>query len=232
MFGVYQFGAHFNVGTATIGTYRDAGLCIYHRKADVEVTKILSAASPLLVTPVEPVTQPRDITHYLLIELEKSLFLAPESVFTGFLTFPLEIGVYITAKEHVELIDAFTFSAPKYTLYGTPSSGVVCRWWKSSVSKEVPDVSFFTEGVMKVTFQNTVGEWVELRKVVFDAYGMQIFYRETACMHSSVRVLSTSMARTSFSETPFAEGMEKAVKLFTVRKIPIVEKDYVMEWGL
>jgi hypothetical protein len=231
MFGSYEFGKSIAFDTVTIETYQDKRLFVYHRKSDTEVTKLLASVSPVVITPIEPVTQPKEITHYVMIELKNPLVLPPGKRVTYFVTFPLEVGVYVTVKGVVTPIDWFTLTNPKYTLYGTPDTGIICKWWESSVYSKPPDVNPYLEGIMKVHLYNTTNSWVELTRMVFDARSMKIFYRRFAGMNAVVRVF-TGGARTSFREKPIGDGMEKAVELFTVRKIPLVKQEFVMEWGL
>jgi hypothetical protein len=50
---------------------------------------------------------------------------------------------------------------------------------------------------------------------------------------NAVMEITNSEARTSFIERPILEDMKKAVELFRLRKILIIEKDgFLMEWGL
>lgn len=232
MFGSHAFGKSINLFNAEIKTYEDAGLYLYHRISDHQITKVLSSASSLIIHPVEPVTQPKEITHYLLIELKTPIFLAPQSTSRYFITFPIEVSIYISIKKNIEQIDSFTFTKPKYTLYGTPAHGPICKFWKSDVYSKIPDVNPYLEGVMKVKIQNTSSGWAELQKMVFNAYYMKIFYSNFACMNAVVKIQNNG-AKTSFVEKPISDGMKKALELYRLRKIPIVEKEeFVMEWGL
>lgn len=232
MFGCYEFGKSVRLDTAEIETYEDSGLYIYHRKSDREVTKVISSASTLVINPVEPVTQPKEITHYLLVEIKKPISLAPLSHLVFFLTFPVEIGIYVSVKKNMEHIDSFTLTNPKYTLYGIPHKGLVCKFWESDIYSNIPDVKPYHEGVMKVDLQNTSNNWTELKKIVFDAYYMKIFYSKFASMSTVVKIYG-NQARTSFKEEPLLGDMKKAVELLRLKKIPGVEKrEFLMELGL
>ena len=233
MFGPHEFGVTLNLGDVTIETYRDDGFYVYHRKfGDQEVKKAISFASRLLVNPSEPVRLPREVTHYLLIELKEPVFIAPGDEMTFYATFPVEFGIYVAGRKKVELIDAFTLTNPKYTLYGTPKDGVICRWWSSGVHSSIPDVDPALEGVMKIDIKNICDDWVEVKNLVFDAYHMKIYYGDFASMHATVRIINTKVAETSFMERPIAEGLKKAVELFSPGKLTVMRKAFVMEWGL
>ena len=232
MFGSYKVGKSFTFDAVEIKTSKKEGVYWYVREGQGSTTKTISSASAVIINPIEPVTQPREVTHYLLIELKTPVTLSPDSNLTIYVTFPVEVGVYLSEKEKVQHIDSFTLTNPKYTLYGTPEKGLICKWWESEVFDRVPEVVPSTEGIMKVSIQNTSGDWAELENLVFDAYYMKIYYKKFACMNAEVKVLNNSV-RTSFVDHPILKGMEKAIELFRLRKIPIVEKsEFVMELGL
>ncbi len=233
MFGSYEFGVTLTFGDVRIESYEEDGFYVYRRQSqEQEVRKVISFASRLLVNPSEPVRLPKEVTHYLLIELQEPVFIAPNDELTFYATFPVEFGIYVAGKKNFELIDSFTLTNPKYTLYGTPKDGVICRWWKSNVHSKIPEVNPNLEGVMKVDIKNISDDWVEVKNLVFDAYHMKVYYGDFASMHAAVRVINTKVAETSFIERPIAEGMRKAVELFSPGKLTAIKKAFVMEWGL
>lgn len=230
MFGSYPLGTLLTLGNIEISTSKTAEFYTYCRTPG-SIKKVISSDSHLLVHPVEPVTQPKEITHYFLVELKSPLCISPESTVTGYVTFPVEISVYVS-NENIEQIDAFTLTNPKYTLYGPPEKGFVCKWWQSDIYNTIPEVDPLTEGVMKVIIESDSDDWVILKKIVFDAYYMKIYFKEVACMNAVVKV-EPDTATTSFVKSPLKEDMTQAVELFTLRKIPLVEKHELrMEWGL
>jgi|Deesub1362A_J573_1020465.scaffolds.fasta_scaffold00040_101 hypothetical protein len=233
MFGSYEFGVTLNIDGIKIETYKEDGFYVYHRRSETqEVRKVISFASRLLVNPSEPVRLPKEVTHYLLIELQEPVFIAPNDELTFYITFPVEFGVYVAGRKNVELLDSFTLTSPKYTLYGTPKDGVICRWWGSYVHRQIPEIDPYLEGIMKVNVKNICDDWVEVKNLVFDAYHMKIYYGDFASMHAAVKVINTKVAETSFIERPIMDGMKKAVELFSLRKLPVMRKAFVMEWGL
>ncbi|MGC1120468.1 MAG: DUF432 domain-containing protein [Candidatus Methanofastidiosia archaeon] len=245
MFGSYQFGKPVNLGSITLETYEDAGLYVYHRKSDSELKKIMSSPFNLLVNPVEPVTQPEKVTHYLLIRMAFPVLVASESKTTLFLTFPIEIGVFPEVEDFMDLgfftstrkeeapIDLFTLTNPKYTLYGDPDNGVICKMWESDIHTQIPQVNPLSEGVVKVEIQNSAPKRKEMIKLVFDALHMKIFYKEFAMVNAVVKINKNDIAETSFLDEPPLEGMKKAARIFSSSKVPAMEKEsFFMEWGL
>jgi len=205
----------------------------YYRKVGEEEEEkyIYAENGEIVICPVEPVNLPKEGTaEHLLIELEKSIVIEPNVKDSFYVKFPIEIGVFLIDKTDVERIDIFTRVKPKYILYGSPESGIICRWWKSNVYNDVPEVDRTYEGVMKVDIKNSYKEWVEIKKLVFRAFDMKIFYDGYAYMHSQVEILKKLMGETSFIKRR-PKGMKESIDIYLAKGIKRFEKKFVMEWG-
>jgi len=69
----------------------------------------------LIVNPIEPLTKPKELTPYLLIKLDRNLMVEPRATKIVFLTFTIEVGVYIFSEEEFKNLDSFTSLKPKFT---------------------------------------------------------------------------------------------------------------------
>lgn len=207
---------------------------VRERLGKVEKEKeIFTASGKVIVNPVEPVNLPKEITNFLLVKFKKPLIIEPKSFTVVYLTFPVEIGVFLAAKRSIGLIDLFSLIKPKYTLYGNPRSGVICRYWESDVYRSIPKTNYFREGVMELKVGNSDSDWAEITQAVFDVYGMKIYYDgELVYSNASINVVSQKVAETRFVEQPLREKMKKALELYTARKIAVTAGKFVMEWGL
>jgi hypothetical protein len=194
---------------------------------------LLTRAGAVLINPVEPLHRPKELTTTLLIELEKTLVVEPETTKTVFLTFPIEIGVFITTNENVEVLDIFTLVPQKFTLYGDPRTGVICKYWRSSVSATVPAVNPLLEGVIQLRISNTTSDWVNVTRVVFNAYTMKIYYNERlVAMRATMKIPLRNLAETTFLDEPLEHGMTKSLELYTARKLQVPLTKFLMEAGL
>lgn len=211
-----------------------SGFYRYHRKlGNSEVEKVFLNDHEIILNPVEPVNLPRSITNYLFIQISKPVIVEPVSSVEVYLTFPIEIGVFVKKGEILEDIDVFSFVKPKYALYGEPRGGVIVKFWQSDVFSEIPEVDPLEKGVMRLKIHNTCDFWVEVSKVVFDVYAMKIYYsNKMVSSIAEMRILSRKIAETSFLDKPMFEGMRKAVELYTARRIPILATKFTMEWGV
>jgi len=200
------------------------GKIIYERG---NVRKVLPECE-IIVNPVEPINVPKNITRFLEIDFPP-IILKPNCVETIYLKFPIEIGVFAKDGDKMIVIDIFTFEKPKYTLYGNPKNGVVCRWFWSEVYYEIPEVDPLKHGVLKLVIKNGK-DWIEVGKIVLDCYAMKIYYDKFASCWAEMKISSKISAETSFVDKPIAEGMKKATELYTTRRL--MGKSFVMEWGL
>ncbi len=208
---------------------------VYVRKSmDGTVEKNISSKDGnIVINPIEPVNLPSCITNFLQISLKKNVVVAPDFREVIFVKFPVEIGVFVSGSGDIELIDVFSLVNQKYTLYGDPRNGIVCRYWESEVYNSIPDVEALKEGVMKVNLKNGFDEWVEISKIVLNVYLMKIFYSsELVFSNVEMEINSKRSAETRFIMEPLKREMKKAVELFTPRKVQIVTKKFFMEWGL
>ncbi len=217
---------------------------VYRRKfGDEEVEKlILGDDKCLIINPVEPLNTPKEITPNLLIEFEKTLLIGAGEKKQVFLTFPVEIGIFISGKtkKNLEILDVLSLVGQKFTLYGEVSNGVVCKYWKSRVYTAPPDLNPLQEGVLELTLRNSSSEWAKISKVVFSAYGMKLYYDGGVFMKARMDILNRNSAETSFEALPsngdrqgsLFKSRKEAFGVYGIRKLGLVPLKFYMGWGL
>ncbi len=202
------------------------GILVYRREG---VEKVLPECE-IIVNPVEPINTPKNVTRYLMVEFPPIL-LRPNEVRVFYLKFPIEIGVFAKFGDKIAVVDVFSFERAKYTLYGDPRRGIICRWFKSGLYGRIPEVDPTRQGIMKVDVRNG-GEWAEMSKVVVDCYAMKIYYDSFASCWVKVRILNNRSAETSFVDEPLLKGMKRAIELYTTRRLMGMGRTFLMEWGI
>jgi len=235
MFGQYDAPVSVSEEGISLSLQQDGDRFTYQRTCMEDTTRktLLSSGGRLLLNPVEPLNKPKNLSPYLLIRLEESLMVGPGEAKTVFLTFPVEIGAYFGREDHFELVDIFTLAVQKYTLYGEPSNGFICRYWKSGVFSASPDISPLHEGVLELRLVNTSDGWVDVSKVVFNAYGMKVFYNaQRVVMKGTMRLRSGNLAETGFEGLPPESDMIHALEVYTAKKLSMSSSKFVMEFGL
>ena len=197
--------------------------------------KIIASDSPrVFLHPVEPVNLPKEVTRFLEIVFEP-VVIQPESAATVYITFPLEIGVFLATDDEYQLLDVFSRCLPKYSLYGSPENGVITRYFRSRVSDTPPDPDPACEGVLKLLIRNTSRGWVEVSRAVFECYYMPIFFDHQVAMTGEMVIFSKTIAETRLLDKPLREGMTMAIPAIKGRKILLVDvekKSFLMEHGV
>ncbi len=210
---------------------RDNNFYVYKRVCkDDLVTKKIAGSGKIVLNPVEPVNLPKNITSLIEIEFKENVVIEPRSKLTIYITFPIEIGVFVVNRS-LNVLDVFTLNTPKYTLYGTPGRGVVCRYWSSDVYSSPPKVDSLREGTIELEISNSSDSWVEVGKIVLNVYGMKIYYDDSRVISKAVMNLTSR----GIAETQFLDGnynLKKAVEIYVAKKLHVLRKSFVMEWGL
>lgn len=198
----------------------------------------------IIINPVEPLNTPKEITPNLLIEFEKTLLLAGGEKKRIYLTFPVEIGIFIsdTGNKSLQLLDVLTLVRQKFTLYGEVSNGVICKHWKSSIHSTSPSPDPLQEGVIELTLRNTSSEWASISKAVFSAYGMKIYYNGDVFMKARMDILNRTTAETGFELQHISgelkshsvknlKSRKEAFGVYSLRKLGFVPLKFYMGWG-
>jgi hypothetical protein len=235
MFGSYSIPLKIEDEEISISLEKADNGFVYRRLCMDEVVEkyLLAEGGKLLINPIEPVNLPKELSPYLLIAFEDTLIVEPMVKRKIYLKFPIEIGVFIRERSGRHVIDILTLTKQKFTLYGEVVSGMICRYWGSGIYASLPPIDHIREGVIELDVTNTTDEWIEVRKAVFNAYGMKIYYGdEMVSMKANMRLLSGNIAETDFSNSPLLKGMSKSSEYYTSRKIPGVSMKFVMESGL
>lgn len=195
---------------------------------------IISDCPEVFVHPVEPVNLPKEVTRYLEIVFPP-VIIEPESEKTVYLTFPVEIGVFMTVKDDSQLIDVFSMCLPKYSLYGSPENGVITRYHESPVYEHCRNPDPACAGILQLDIRNTSRGWVEVSRAVFESYFMPIYFGDLVAMSGEMVVFSKMIAETRIYEKPFREGMELAIPAIRARRIlrvDVEKKGFLMEHGV
>jgi hypothetical protein len=215
---------------------KDENFFRYRRECKQECVEkiIISDSREVFVHPVEPVNIPKEVTRYLEIVFPP-VIIEPESEKTVYLTFPVEIGVFMTVKDDSQLIDVFSTCPPKYSLYGSPENGVITRYHESPVYEHCGNPDPSCAGILQLDLRNTSRGWVEVSRAVFESYFMPIYFGDLVAISCEMVVFSKMIAETRIYEKLFREGMELAIPAIRARRIlrvDVEKKGFLMEHGV
>ena len=197
VYGTYGYSCSIREKDISIEIERKDRYFTYKRICNGESAEriIASENGSVIINPVEPLNLPKEVTRYLEVHFNP-IFVEPETTRQVYLTFPLEIGVFINAKEDNDLIDVFSLVKPKYSLYGPPDHGCVTRWHESAIYPEIPKTDPHREGVLDLTIVNEGRTWIEVSRAVFVNPGMTIWYGDHVAMSAKMELFSNIVAET------------------------------------
>ena len=245
MYGNYDLPFSLEKGGISVSMEMSEKMWIYKRafREDKVEKQIIGDGKYIIINPVEPLNTPKELTSNLMIMFEKTLFLAGGTIKTIFLTFPIEIGVFISDKKNTNilLLDVFTQTRQEFTLYGSVSNGIICKHWKSAIYSTSPSSDPMQEGIIELTLRNTTSDWVSISNAIFNAYGMKLYYEDCVFMHAHMDILSKNTAETSFDIHHIGEGFKtfrqnnlnsgkEAIEVYN-RKLVIVPLKFEMRLG-
>jgi len=236
MFDKYTPPFTINYKGHEISVEKEQGNLIYRRTCEYETIEkiLLEADGDFLINPIEPVNLPKPITSFLLIDFERPVMISPGSKQKIYLTFPVEMGIFISGKkgEH-ELIDILTLNRSKYTLYGDPNRGMICRYWKSEIFTSYPNLDTRYEGDIELDIINDTNHWMEVKKSVFNAFGMKIYYgTDRTSMRAFMRIINRHLAETGFMTYTTTPELRRSMEVYTARKIMLSSIKGIMEHGI
>jgi hypothetical protein len=235
MYGRHDYTFQHSSDDISFGFTPERDFYRYFREikgGDTVEKNVISQRGKIVVCPIEPVNLPQNVATYMEIGFDP-LFLEPFSKKTIYLTFPVEIGVFVVAKKDIKPLDIFSFVPQKYSLYGPSNGGRITRWVYSPIYAQIPEVNPLESGVIRLTLNNTTKEWVEVARALFEAYSMKIYYSDDlVSMSAGMRILSSKTAETEFFKEAVVEGMKKSIEYYLGRDIPVVKHNGMMEWGL
>ncbi|MDD1659454.1 MAG: DUF432 domain-containing protein [Methanomicrobiales archaeon] len=242
MFGEFSPPYTFEMDGLSLFLEMKEGHYLYRRDlAGNQVEKAISVGlSRLLVHPVEPFYTGSETAGHLELEFPP-LIIEAGATETIFLTFPVEIGIFVEGLRETEILDVFSVNRPKYSLYGSPHRGIITRFARSARHREPPTVDGTREGVLKLAIRNSLSEWTRVSRVVMDEAEIHLYVAEFAAMLAMMRITGREAAEVTGVDRPLKGGMRRAHDFFTAKKIlrlgtsprfPGVErKGFLMEGG-
>ncbi len=101
MYGTYDIPLNIESEGISLSIERRGDAIVYRRQLGEEKAEKLllgGGRGSIVINPVEPLNLPRDLTPYLYLDFQRPAALAPKSTSTVFVTFPVEIGVFLQGQ--------------------------------------------------------------------------------------------------------------------------------------
>jgi hypothetical protein len=220
VFGEFSPPYSFEGDGLSLSLEMKEGHYLYRRDlgGDLVEKAISVGLSRLLVHPVEPFYTGSELAGHLELEFPP-LIIEPGATETIFLTFPVEIGIFVEGIRDTEVLDAFSIGPPKYSLYGSPHHGFITRFAPSGRHRDLPAVNGAREGVLKLTVRNMLTEWATVSRVVMDSAEMHLYSSDFAGLAAVMRITGRGLAEVTGIDRALKGGMSRAQDFFTARRI-------------
>lgn len=138
-----------------------------------------SAETHLGIFPNPPIKTPREVAKNVCIRFKAPVIVDHRSVAVLYSKIPIEIGVYRQHKDEELLIDVFSLAPPRYTLYGSPESGVVCRYIEAEAVTEESalEVKKYEEAKVRIRVTNDINNVIKLSRIIIPMQDVVLEHR-------------------------------------------------------
>lgn len=143
-----------------------AGLLVSELMIVSDESSIFLGIFPTLAT----MTSGLDI-HKVYLKFKSPIVVDQKSAAIVYVAIPIDIAVYKQSKDEELMLDTFSLQRQQYSLYGSPESGVVCRYKEVEVYTSSADVKpkKYEEALVRIAIRNEIDNVVKISKVVIPA---------------------------------------------------------------
>ncbi len=208
---------------------RHEGTWTYRRSGEKSLERVVTGYPLFHVHPIEPLQLPSPVARALYIKFEEALTFQPNSTTVLYLTFPLEVGVFLDHKEAPQLLDVLSLTPPRMTLYGERLTGLICRYHSSAVYFSPPDVEPMKFGILKLEVHNLT-HWETLSRVVLPSHGMKLFFKNgLASMFAIIKIQDRERASVECLTRSFEEDADEAIEVYPLKRLSAQSRKLTME---
>jgi hypothetical protein len=138
-----------------------------------------SAEAYLGIFPNPPIRTPREVAKNVYIKFKAPVIVDHRSVAVLYSKIPVEIGVYRQHKDEELLIDVFSLAPPRYALYGSPESGVLCRYIEAEAVTEESalEVKKYEEAKVRIRVTNDINNVIKVNKIIIPVRDVVLEHR-------------------------------------------------------
>ncbi len=124
--------------------------------------------------PNPPVLTPKAVAKNVYLKFRSPVIVDQRSQVIVYAKMPIEIGIYRQSKDEEILVDAFSLRRQQYALYGSPDSGVVCRYIETEVSTNKDDIkpAKYEEALVRIRIKNDIDNIVKVSRVIIPMDGV------------------------------------------------------------
>jgi hypothetical protein len=141
--------------------------------------------------PIDALNYPAKRTNFMYLDFETTVFLSESSAAKIFVQCPIELGIFIITGAKKDSLDWFSCEPEKsrFGLYGSPDSGILCKYYKSHVVNSYDENEPFVNTVMQLNLENQLGSGHSITKVVFPINENKLYYKDNHCKYDSLNAV-------------------------------------------
>ena len=219
--------------------FKSNGKYVNYRRlkgGDTEYECFIRAPSEVFIEPVVPLFIPKNITHYILIELENPISIPADSKIEGYTIIPVDIAVFSIKNDNYKMVDVFSESKVKYALYGPKDEGIIARYYKSRFHISLRKPKDYMEAPLPLDITNSYNNWVKLRYILLDGTMLHLYYRpgDGTTYTRKIRIMITSetTATIDYERKGLVEGFREARQPLRLGVFMHVPRKTEMMWGI
>lgn len=174
----------------------------YRKNSDGKIIEkmipVNSTTLKIEVAPIRPLNHPARRTTAMYLEFDKEIYLSEESAATVFVSCPIEIGLFIVHGEHRDSLDFVSCNVynSRFGLYGSPDTGILCKYSKSQIVNSHSDAIPYRNGIMKILLKNELSVGKSISKIVFTITDNSVYYNEKNAMFDGIIAVLKKRGRT------------------------------------
>jgi len=239
-YGIYEIKENVELLFPSIKAQikRDHEKSFLYSRVDSEgnkVEKIIPSDQDMItieVAPIRPLNYPARRTNFVYLDFNKEVFLSKGASTSFLVRCPIEIGIFLVHEAHKDSMDSFSCdpSRARFGLYGSPDTGILCKYFKVPIIKSELDSEPYHSCVIRLSFENLLERGFSITKVVFPITDHSIYYES---QKAQLDPLQVKLRKRGVVE--FAEAFEDPLENMTWAKSPSWEDDThtpSMEMGL
>lgn len=154
------------------------------------------------IAPIRPLNHPARRTGHIFLKFDKEIYLSQNSAASIFVHCPIEIGIFLVNNSKKESLDWVTCNPlnSRFGLYGTPDTGILCKYAEVSFATDYSDSIPYVEGVMKIVIENTLETGKTVSKAIFAMTDNSLYYENSKTIIDGIKITLKKRAVVSIAD--------------------------------
>ena len=169
------------------------------------VEKIIPVKSQNLkieLAPIRPLNHPARRTSHMFLHFDKEIYLSENSAASIFVHCPIEIGIFLLHDSNHDSLDWITCNPlnSRFGLYGSPDTGILCKYAEVTSAIDYSDSNSYLEGVMQIVIENTLSFGQSISKIVFQITDNALYYQDSKTIIDGIKITMKKRAAVNIAD--------------------------------